>query len=194
MDKFITIGITGGIGSGKSYVCGIIEAMGYPVFYSDFEAKNTLVSNNELIKEIKLLFGSEAYINSNLNKSFIAKRIFQDPDLRSKMNQLVHPKVRNAFKDFCKQSNSELCFNEAAILFETGSYKNFNKNVLITAPIELKIARIKKRDQLSIDEIQNRINSQWPDDKKIPLADFVINNDEKKPLLAQIVSMIKTVE
>lgn len=190
MDNYITIGVTGGIGSGKSYVCGIIEAMGYPVFYSDFEAKKLLTSDTELISEVKSLFGEEAYLHNDLNKSYLASQIFSQPILREKLNALVHPKVRKAFKNFCQSSKAALCFNEAAILFETDAYKNFDHTILITAPMQLKIDRLKKRDSSSIEEIQARMKAQWSDEKKAELADFIIVNDEQQPLLKQVETII----
>ncbi len=194
MDNIITIGVTGGIGSGKSFVCGIIEAMGYPVFYSDFEAKKLLTSDNELISEVKSLFGDAAYLNNDLNKSYLATQIFSQPILREKLNALVHPKVRAAFKSFCESSKSALCFNEAAILFETDAYKNFDYTILITAPIQLKIDRLKKRDSASIEEIQARMKAQWSDEKKAELADFIIVNDEEQPLLEQITTILNSIQ
>lgn len=194
MDKFITIGVTGGIGSGKSYVCRIIEAMGYPVFYSDFEAKKLLNTDSELIKEVRNLFGEMAYQDNQLNKVFLAEQIFKNPELRKELNGLVHPRVRAAFTKFSKDTKSPICFNEAAILFETGSYKNFSKNILVTAPESLKISRLKKRDNSTENQIKLRMDSQWTDEQKSELADFIINNDENEPLLIQITEIINSVK
>ena len=124
MDNFITIGVTGGIGSGKSYVCRIIEAMGYPVFYSDHEAKNILNTDNELIDSVKALFGEAAYIKNELNRKFVAAKIFDDSSLREKLNALVHPKVREAFSHFCEKHQPGPCAPTWAFPWGGGCVKN----------------------------------------------------------------------
>lgn len=192
MNNTITIGITGGIGSGKSFICRILSAMGYPVFYSDQVAKELMSSDNELISGIKTLFGQEAYtVNQELNRPFLAKKIFEDQSLRNKLNELVHPRVRKEFSRIASETQSPFIFNEAAILFETGAHKNFDRMVLVTAPESLRIQRVQKRDNSSEEEIKKRMNAQWSDEKKIPLADFVIHNDEQQMLLPQIHEMIQ---
>jgi dephospho-CoA kinase len=194
MDNIITIGITGGIGSGKTYVCRIIEAMGHPVFYSDIVAKDLLTNNDEVIRQITECFGPSAYSNGNLNKSFIASKIFQNENLRASINNIVHPAVRKAFSDWSENQESNLVFNEAAILFETDSYKNFDYTILITASDNIRISRIKKRDNLSEEEIQKRLDAQWDDKKKIPLASFVINNNESELLVPKIIEILKIIK
>ncbi|UKN02977.1 dephospho-CoA kinase [Paracrocinitomix mangrovi] len=191
MKTYLSIGITGGIGSGKSYVCRIIEAMGYPVFYSDQEAKNITNSHPKAIEQITILFGKEAYIDQALNSPFIAEQVFNDPNLRLKLNEIVHPLVRDKYFEWAESSGAKLVFNEAAILFETGAYKQYDKMCLIVAPKQMRIDRVKKRSGLSEEQILERMSSQWTDEQKIPLADFVINNDEKSPLLPQINKMIQ---
>lgn len=194
MDKVITIGITGGIGSGKTYVCRIIEAMGYPVFYSDNIAKNILNTDADVIHKITNCFGTSAYLDGNLNKEFIASEIFKDESLRVAINNIVHPAVRTNFQSWCKNQKSKLVFNEAAILFETGAYNNFDYTILITASKQIKIDRLKKRDGLTEKDIQRRLDSQWKDEEKIPLANFVINNDETELLLPKVVDVIKIIQ
>lgn len=190
MKNYISVGITGGIGSGKSYICRTLEAMGYPVFFSDEQAKLLLVEDLEAIQAIKDLFGDRAYLNNQLNKSFLAEQIFSNPKLREEMNNVVHPLVRKRYSEWASNSDSPVVFNEAAILFETGSYKNFDYTILVTAPDDLRIKRTINRDGSSEEEIRSRMAAQWPDDKKIPLASFVIKNDEKEPLLPQIVNVL----
>lgn len=192
MENTITIGITGGIGSGKSFICQILSTMGYPVFYSDKVAKELMATDQELKSDIQQLFGDEAYFtNGELNRTHLASAIFNNQELREQLNALVHPKVRQAFTALKKSTSSDFIFNEAAILFETAAYKNFDKMVLVTAPKSLKIQRIKQRDQASEEEILARMNAQWSDEKKAPLADFIINNDEQQMLLPQIYEMIQ---
>lgn len=184
------IGLTGGIGSGKSTIARVLEAMGYPVFYSDVVGKELLVSDAEIRRELVELVGERVYEGGKLNRSYLAERIFSDDALRLKVNAIVHPRVRVAFDDFVEQQTSELVFNEAAILFETGAYTKFDKTVLVTAPLELRIARVMTRDNCSREEVLERINKQWTDAKKIVLADWVIVNDDKESVLMQLEAMV----
>ena len=190
----LKIGITGGIGSGKTFVCHILEKLGYPVFYSDQEAKKLMNENLDLIIKIKELLGYGAYLNGIINKSFIARKIFETPTLRNELNAVVHPEVYLAFENWSKSQPSNLVFNESALLFETESYKRFDKTILITADICLKIERIKKRDLLDEIEIKHRMNSQLSDEIKLKLADFVIENNEDKLLLPQLIHFINQLE
>ena len=182
----MNIGITGGIGVGKSIVSKIIELMGYNVFNSDFEAKS-LINKDPLIKDqlIKLL-GKEIYKNSILNKEVMAEKIFSNNETRKLVNEIVHPRVRDSFALFVSKQKNNLVFNESAILFETGSYKEFDKIILVTSPMYLRVSRIINRDKCSKQELNAKISSQWDDNTKIPLADFVILNDEKEPIINQI--------
>ena len=190
----LKIGITGGIGSGKTFVCHILEKLGYPIFYSDKEAKKLMNENLHLIIKIKKLLGNEAYLNGIIDRSFIAQKIFETPTLRNELNAIVHPEVYLAFEKWSKSQTSKLVFNESALLFETESYKRFDKTILITADICLKIERIKKRDLLDEIEIKHRMNSQLSDEIKLKLADFVIENNEDKLLLPQLIQFINQLE
>ena len=190
----LKIGITGGIGSGKTFVCHILEKLGYPVFYSDQEAKKLMNENLDLIIKIKELLGYGAYLNGIINKSFIARKIFETPTLRNELNAIVHPEVYLAFEKWSKSQPSNLVFNESALLFETESYKRFDKTILINADISIKIERIKKRDLLDEIEIKHRMNSQFSDEIKLKLADFVIENNEDKLLLPQLIHFINQLE
>jgi len=184
------IAITGGIGSGKSTVCKIFEQLGFPVFYSDVEAINILNENKLVKSQIIELLGEEAYKNNELNRIFISSKIFNDLSLKEKMNSIVHPTVRLAFDNWATTQKFNIVFNEAAILFETGAYKNFYKTILVTSPESLKIKRIIVRDNCTEQEARLRIKNQWSDEKKIKLADFILNNDESEPLLQQISDLI----
>lgn len=186
----LRIGITGGIGSGKSIICRILESLGYPVFHSDEVAKDLLSSDVELKKAIISTFGDEAYEDGELNRKYLAQKVFTDPSLRDQINNLVHPKVRSAFIQFSEQTNSELVFNEAAILFETGSYTDFDKTILVIAPEELRIKRVMDRDNANREDVLKRMESQWSDEKKKELTDYIIVNDEQTPVLEQIESIL----
>mgnify|MGYP006090319293 CR=1 FL=1 len=186
------IGLTGGIGSGKTFVANIIEKMGYPVYYSDNRSKE-LSNNHPAIREQLIeAFGDEVYQNDLLNKSFLSNEIFSFPESRQRVNEIIHPIVRADFLDWTeKHKNKSLVFNEAAILFETNAFKNFDANVLIYAPEEIRIKRILERDKISMDQIKNKMESQWSDTKKMSLTRYHILNDGHSPLLEQLEGLLK---
>ncbi len=186
----MTIGITGGIGSGKSIVAKILETIGHPVFYSDAVAKELMQSNAELKSEIIAHFGIEAFCDGELNRAFIATKIFSNPQDKEVLNELVHPKVRAKFVEFAVTHANKLIFNEAAILFETGAYCSYDKTILVTAPRELRIIRVMERDMCSREDVENRMKNQWEDDKKISLADYCIENDEQQPVIVQLETIV----
>ena len=157
------IGITGGIGSGKSIIGHILTTMGYPVYYSDQEAKWVMNNDPELRKDLIAVFGEEAYLNNELNRPFLAEKIFTSPELKEKINQIVHPKVRKRFSDFVANSSSPVVFNEAAILFETGGFKDFDATILVIADKETRIQRVMQRDTITREQVEARMNNQWSD-------------------------------
>ena len=185
------IGITGGMGSGKSFVCSIIENLGYPIFYSDKEAKWLMENNASLIAEIKKIVGNNAYTNNKINKDEIRKYIFDSAEKRKKLNEIVHPAVTQHFDYWAQhfKSNS-LLFNESALLIETGSYKRFDKIILITASQDVKIKRLIQRENVSKEEIRLRMNSQLSDEVKKDHADYIIENNETDFLLPKIFTII----
>ena len=187
------IGITGGIGAGKSLVAEIIKAMGYPVYNSDERAKELTESNPKIKEGLIHLFGEEIYQNGTLNKFALAQAIFSDESLREKVNALIHPIVREDFNLWALAQNNSLVFNESAILFETGSFKNFDAIILVYAPKELRIKRIMKRDNCSENEVLKRMNSQFSDEEKYQLTEFRVLNDEQTPLLVQVEKIILNV-
>jgi dephospho-CoA kinase len=181
------IGITGGIGSGKSYICSILEKMGYPVFYADKVSKSILASDPIIISKIKSLLGEQAYhLDGSVNTAYIANQIFNDDEKLATVNGIMHPAVRLAFDSFAKLQNNALVFNEAAIIFEAGGHEKFDKTILVIAPKAVKIKRILTRDAISESEIESRMAKQWSDDQKIPLADYIIKNGDNDMLLPQI--------
>lgn len=184
------IGITGGIGAGKSIICSIIHATGYPVFYSDKAAKEILNSNEDVKTKIREIFGVEAYKNEELNRPFIAQKIFTDQNLLTAINNVVHPAVRQSFSNWAEKQTTTLVFNEAAILFETGAYKLYDATVLATAPEAIRIERVMKRDHISAEAVHKRINKQWPDAEKENLADHVLINDNSTLLIPQVNDLI----
>ena len=187
------IGITGGIGAGKSLVAEIIKAMGYPVYNSDERAKELTETNPKIKEGLIHLFGGEIYQNDTLNKFALAQAIFSDDSLREKVNALIHPIVREDFNLWALAQNNSLVFNESAILFETGSFKNFDAIILVYAPKEIRIQRIMKRDNCSENEVLKRMNSQFSDEEKYQLTEFRVLNDEQTPLLVQVEKIILNV-
>ena len=181
------IGLTGGIGSGKTFIANILEKMGYPVFYSDKRAKELSNQHPEIQEKLKGIFGNEIYVNGTLNVTFLSNKIFTSPDLRETVNSIIHPVVRNDFNKWTEgYSNHSMVFNEAAILFETKAFKNFDANILVYAPQDIKIQRLLQRDEVSKETILTKMNTQWGDSKKMSLTRHHILNDGKTPILNQI--------
>ena len=182
------VGITGGIGCGKSVVSKIIGLMGYPVYDSDKNAKKIVDESDEIRAGLISRFGTEIYNGTKLNRKLLAEKIFSDNEARSFVNSLIHPVVLN---DFIRWSELNLkkvdvVFIEAAILFESGFNKYVDKILLVISTDKLRIERIRKRDNALISEIRKRIQSQIPQKELIKKSDFIIKNDEKRSLLQQI--------
>ncbi|HMV15321.1 MAG TPA: dephospho-CoA kinase [Chitinophagales bacterium] len=187
----LKIGITGGIGSGKTTVCKIFETLGVPVYYADTRAKELMLTDNSLIENIKSLFGNEAYTdNGELNRKFIASKAFQDKSILQKLNQIVHPAVfQDTIHWYALHNDKPYVLYEAAIMFETGSYTLFDKIIVVAATLEDRISRTMLRDDLSREEVLERISKQIPDEEKIARADFVIYNDYSQPLIQQVLTI-----
>lgn len=188
-----SVGVTGGIGSGKSIVCKILEVMGFPVFNADAEAKKCMIEDVNLILAVKELLGENAYIDGELNRPFVANQIFSNADLKAKMDALVHPAVFRAFEIWKSKQNADLIFNESALLFETGSYDRFDAVILVVADIETRIERVMKRDQVSKEAVIARIQHQLLDEHKLKMNPYVIENDSHQMLIPQILKFIEKV-
>ncbi|GIV26587.1 MAG: dephospho-CoA kinase [Bacteroidia bacterium] len=182
--------ITGGIGSGKTTVAKIFETLGYPVYYSDERAK-AMYFLPEVKRQIIQILGKDAYINENtLNKKYIADRIFADSQLLNQVNQIIHSAVKQDFQEFLKEhADSDFLFKESALIFEAQLQTACHKIILVTAPREIRVQRIKQRDKLSDDEIIKRMSKQMPDEEKIKQVDFVIHNNETEPLLPKVLEI-----
>lgn len=172
------VGLTGGIGSGKTTVGNFFVELGVPVYNSDLEAKQLMVSSKQLKKDIKKLLGKDAYKGKKLNKNFISDKVFNDSSLLKKMNNIVHPAVRNDFMVWAKMQNTPYVIQETALIFENNAHKFYDKIILVTAPQDVRIQRVITRDGASEKKISERMGNQLSDVKKIPLADFVIVNTE----------------
>ena len=187
------IGLTGGIGSGKSFVANILENMGFPVYYSDLQSKELTKSNPSIKTGLISLFGEEVYSDNELNRQLVATKIFQNEEMRQKVNELIHPIVRKDFDNWAMNQKSALVLNEAAILFETGAYRNFDATILVCAPMELKIQRVMKRENCSKEDVLARMSKQWSDEEKMKLADYTILNDNQFPLLIRLEEIINNI-
>lgn len=183
----IKVGVTGGIGSGKSIVCKVFSAMGYPVYYADERAKFLVATNKELQENIKTLLGEEAFVEGEYNRRFVAEKVFQDQELLNSLNALIHPKVDEDFKAFVKENESKIVFKESALLFETNGNNKVDEVIYVSAPKALRIQRIKQRDPFRTEEeITNIISKQYPESKAILSANYVVVNDDVESVLDQI--------
>lgn len=172
----MVVGLTGGIGTGKTTVAKMFVELGVPVYNSDRQAKKLMQSSEKVRRAVQDLLGKDAYLGKKLNRKYISNKVFKDNDLLQKLNAIVHPAVREHFLEWTKKKNSPYVIQEAAIIFENASQERYDKIILITAPLKLRIKRIMKRDHLAKTDILERIDKQWTDAEKIPLSDFVIEN------------------
>jgi len=186
----LKIGVTGGIGSGKTTVCKIFNVLGIPVYYADPRAKELMVTDPVLISAIKSLLGDKSYNEDlSLNRQYIAEIIFSDKNKLDALNSLVHPAVKRDFDKWSKSQKTPYVLKEAALLFESGSYKDLDKTILVTAPLELRIKRVTQRDNSTKESILSRVKNQMDEVDKEKLADYIIINDEKTSLIHQIVQL-----
>ena len=186
----LKIGLTGGIGSGKSLVAKVFKILGAPVYHADDEAKRLMNEKAELKKQIIELLGESAYEGEQLNRGFIASKVFPDPALLTRLNSLVHPAVREDFLAWSEQHTSaNYIIEEAAILFESGHFREFDFNIVVLAEKELRIQRVMERDNVSREQVETRIERQMPQDEKIAKADFLIHNNGDELMLEQILEL-----
>ena len=180
------VGLTGGIGSGKTTVAGFFRDLDVQIYIADEAGKRLLNTSSQIRESVIALLGEESYEGNSPNRKFIASRVFNNKDLLEKLNKIIHPAVEQDFKNWLLDQSADYVIYEAAILFETGSYKKCDLNILVTAPQKLRIARLQKRDNSSEEEIQQRMDNQWSDEKKSELADFTIKNEELQQTRLQV--------
>lgn len=187
----LKIGITGNIGSGKTTVSKVFEILGVPVFYADDAAKKVMVTDQHLIAEIKAAFGNSSYFDDGtLNRKHIAAIVFNNDEQLARLNAIVHPATFRAFDAWVKTiSNVPYVLKEAALLFESASYKMCDYNIMVQAPLEARIERVMKRDGLTREEIERRESYQFSEEKKTQLADFVIKNDDSELVIPQVLAL-----
>lgn len=193
-DLPLLIGITGGIGSGKSLIASIFRILGIPVFDADQSAKEIINSNLHVRKELTGHFGNEIYSKEGIiQRKLLASVIFNDRQALDLVNQLIHPLVKEAFDQWVQRQKSGYVLHEAAILFESGYYKFMNFNILVTAPEELCISRTMERDHISRELVITRMHNQWNEERKRKMADYIINNDENHFLIEQVLETDKAI-
>lgn len=188
------VGLTGGIGSGKSTVARIFQSLGIPIYFADDRGKYLLDHDIELKHAVTAAFGNEIYPESKLDRKALGTIVFQDPDRLKELNALVHPAVGRDYRAWCEATATEdipFTIKEAAILFETGGYKDMDVNIVVTAPEELRIARVMERDVIDESAVRARMDQQWPEGDKVLLADYVIVNDGEISLIEQVVELWK---
>ncbi len=187
------IGITGGIGSGKTIICEVFRLLGVPVFHADYVASDLQQNDHMIRKSLIDLFGHTIYnADGTLDRITMSHLIFNNKELLEKVNSIIHPAVRENFRTRISENYSEdYILYEAAILFESGYYKELDLNILILADEVIRIKRVMKRDNISEHDVRERIRNQMPEAEKIKMADYIIENNEKQLLMPQILKLDK---
>ena len=186
----LKVGVTGGIGSGKTLVCKVFSVLGVPVFNADNEAKKIINNDINIISKVKNKFGDDIYSNQMLDRSKLAEIVFKNQEALKELNSIVHPKVREQFLLWCKQYQElPYIIEEAAILFESGAYKEFDITINIHSPEKDRIERIIQRDKVSEKQVLDRMMNQISDSERINLANYTIYNENNKMILSQILDI-----
>lgn len=187
----IKVGITGGIGSGKSTVCKIFEVLGVPVYYADERAKEILQTDAEIIKRVKDLFGEDVYDSNNvLDKKRVAFVVFHEPEFLAQYNKIIHPAVLlDSEKWMQRHLQYPYVIKEAALLFESGGNKQLDKVICVTAPEDLRIQRVMQRDNTTEEQVRSRMANQMSEEEKLEKSDFILYNDGSAPLIRQVLNI-----
>ena len=186
----IKVGITGGIGSGKSLVCDVFRKLNVSVYEADSKAKSLMVTNPMIREKLILKFGESIYINNLINKELLAGIIFEEPSALAFVNSVVHPAVALDFEMWCSRHiNEAYVIEEAALLFESGANKRMDKMITVYTPEELRMKRVMMRDKATAEQVKQRIKNQISDEEKVRHSDYVVYNDEKHSLLEQIINL-----
>lgn len=188
----LKIGLTGGIGSGKSTVAAIFEVLGIPVYYADGAAKRLMNQDEQLKAVIVEAFGHETYINGQLNTKYLSAQVFSNVEKLSLLNSLVHPATLRDASAWMDRQSSAYVIKEAALIFESGAEKDLDYVIGVKASEELRIQRTMKRDVITRDEVESRLNRQMPQEDKLRLCNFVINNEGDLPLIPQVLKLHDT--
>jgi dephospho-CoA kinase len=185
----LRIGLTGGIGSGKSTVARIFSVLGIPVYDADTASKKLMSENEELKKKIIENFGEESYTNGNLNRKYLSEQVFSDPEKTLLLNSIVHPATIKDAEQWMKRQDAPYLIKEAALIFESGSNKFLDKVIGVSSPALLRIERTMKRNNITSEQVKARIALQMDEEEKMRLCDYVIVNDEKEMLIPQVLSL-----
>ena len=185
----LKIGLTGGIGSGKTTVAQVFELLGVPVYYADAASRRLYHSDPELMQQIKANFGDDMYEGNQLNRAKMAAVVFSDPEKLELLNQLVHPPTIRDAEKWMKEQTAGYVIKEAALLFESGSAAGLDYIIGVQAPVHLRIKRVMDRDGVSREEVQRRMNRQIDDTIKMKLCDFVIRNNEQELVIPQVLAL-----
>lgn len=185
----LKVGITGGIGSGKSTVSKIFEVLGIPVYYADDASKRLLIENEELKEKLKSAFGKESYINEELNRSYISSIVFNNPEKLELLNSIVHPATIKDAEDWMQKQTAPYAIKEAALIFESGAQEHLDKVIGVYAPSALRIQRVMHRDNVKREEVLNRMNKQLDEKIKMMLCDYVVHNDEQQLVIPQVLAI-----
>ena len=184
------VGVTGGIGSGKSTIAKAFELLGARVFRADAEGKQILNEDSELQRLLMERFGNAIYGPEGIDRQRLAAIVFEDRSKLEELNKLVHPRVRIRFQKWCEeQKEAPYLLEEAAILFESGGYQEMDHMILVTAPEEMRIQRVMERDGASREQVRSRMSEQWSDEEKMPYADTVLPNDDSELLIPKILKL-----
>ena len=189
----IKVGLTGGIGSGKTTVAKYFSELGIPIYYADLEARRLMKSSSLIKRKLIKEFGNDAYKDGELNTSFLASIVFKDKSKLAQINSIIHPEVAKDFLSWIKKQNAPYVIEESAILFENNLIDHFDYIITVTAPADVRINRIIKRDSTSKKEVLLRMNNQWDDKKKIELSDYIIHNIELSDTKKQVKELHKTI-
>lgn len=188
----IKVGITGGIGTGKSFVSSIFRTIGVPFYDADKAAKQLMVTNSQIKEGLCKAFGSQVYFaDGNLDRKWLAAQVFLDKEKLALLNSIVHPVVIQEGENWANSQTAHYCLKEAALLIESNSYKALDYLILVQAPETMRIERVMQRDSISRAEVEARMNKQMPEEEKIKYADFIIVNDERSSLVDQIAAIHK---
>lgn len=186
----IKVGVTGGIGSGKSTVCDIFKILGAKTYNADLRARILTDTNTHIRSEIQKHFGKEMHVNGQLNRKLLASRVFNDHRALQQLNNIIHPVVFKDFEEWAEtHQNEKYIIKEAAIMFESGANKNLDAIITVTSPLEMRIERVIRRDGSDRETIIARINNQMSDEEKIKLSNFVIYNDDDHSLIRQVIEL-----
>jgi dephospho-CoA kinase len=185
----LRIGITGGIGSGKSTVSKIFEVLGVPVYYADDASKRLMNEDEELKEKLRSVFGEGVYVDGKLNRQYLSSIVFNDPLKLALLNSIVHPATIKDAEDWMLQQTAPYAIKEAALIFESGSQEYLDKVIGVYAPAAVRIHRVMQRDNVTKEEVLGRMSKQIDEDIKMRLCDYVIKNDEQELLIPQVIKL-----